>query len=72
MPIFEYQCLDCKNNFEILHLTKENKEEIICPKCNSQKYKKLISSSLVTTKNIDKTPKNTTRTSCCGGGMCMR
>ncbi|MCX7833640.1 MAG: zinc ribbon domain-containing protein [Ignavibacteria bacterium] len=43
MPIFEYKCNDCNTKFEIFHKSRENEENIFCPKCNSKNYKKLIS-----------------------------
>jgi len=43
MPIFEYQCEDCKTKHEVLHKSSLNQEEVSCPKCNSKKNKKLLS-----------------------------
>lgn len=43
MPIFEYLCKDCNTRFEILHKSSNNTGEIVCPKCNSANYKKLLS-----------------------------
>ena len=44
MPIFEYRCSDCDTKFEVLHKSHEKEEDIICPKCKSNKSKKLMSS----------------------------
>jgi len=44
MPIFEYTCKDCNSHYDILHKKKENKDDVICPKCKSKNYLKLISS----------------------------
>lgn len=44
MPIFEYKCEDCNSNYDVLHKSKENKDDIVCPSCNSRKYVKLMSS----------------------------
>lgn len=43
MPIFEYKCSDCNTKFEILHKSTSNLEEVVCPKCGSKEYKKLLS-----------------------------
>lgn len=43
MPVFEYRCNDCDTKYEILHKSREIKENIVCPKCNSQNSKKLLS-----------------------------
>lgn len=79
MPIFEYRCNDCNNKFEILHLSKENIDEIICPNCNSKNYKKLFSkiakpiSDDADFGNSDfgaDDYSNYSGPSCCSGGMC--
>lgn len=38
MPIFEYRCTKCKEEFEELVLNSN--EEISCPKCKSKKIEK--------------------------------
>jgi putative FmdB family regulatory protein len=43
MPIFEYQCSDCKSKFEIFHKSGSNLDDVSCPKCGSKEYKKLLS-----------------------------
>jgi putative FmdB family regulatory protein len=43
MPVFEYRCVDCNKKYEILHLTKEKTEDIICPSCGSKNFVKLLS-----------------------------
>ena len=43
MPMYEYQCLSCKHQFEILQKISE-KPKTKCPKCG-KKLKKLISST---------------------------
>lgn len=41
MPIFEYVCKRCKNQFEELVFGQE--EEAVCPSCGSTKTEKLMS-----------------------------
>ena len=43
MPIFEYQCEDCKTKHEVLHKSSLHQEKVSCPKCNSRNNKKLLS-----------------------------
>lgn len=44
MPIYEYQCSDCENLFEVFkNITDNNGSK--CPKCSSEKVKRLISHS---------------------------
>ncbi len=39
MPIYEFKCLDCSNEFELVILPKEEISPI-CPKCGSKKIEK--------------------------------
>jgi len=39
MPIREYQCLECQNNFEKLNPSGE----VECPKCGSKKVRRKFS-----------------------------
>lgn len=43
MPVHEYKCLKCDSKYEVFHKVKEDTGKIICPKCNSNEYKKLLS-----------------------------
>ncbi|OQB48482.1 MAG: Zinc ribbon domain protein [Firmicutes bacterium ADurb.Bin153] len=40
MPMFEFKCEDCGHNFETL---AKKDERVVCPKCNSDRTKKLLS-----------------------------
>ena len=42
MPIYEYKCLKCGHQFEVIQRFSDNPVEI-CPKCKKKKIKKLIS-----------------------------
>jgi len=41
MPIYEFVCTECKNNFE--KLVKNSKQKVPCPKCGSKKVEKKFS-----------------------------
>ncbi len=43
MPIFEYRCENCGSKYDVLHKSSVKQEEVTCPKCNSTKSKKLLS-----------------------------
>ncbi len=43
MPIYEYQCLSCKKEFQNLVLKKEEEETLLCPECSGRDIKRLIS-----------------------------
>jgi len=40
MPIFEYHCMECNKEFEVLVL---GDQEISCPTCKANNVKKLLS-----------------------------
>ena len=40
MPIFEYHCMECDKNFEIIVL---GDQEILCPICTGKNVTKLLS-----------------------------
>jgi len=42
MPIFEYDCLNCREPFMMIHGAQAN--NVKCPKCGSEDIKKKISS----------------------------
>ena len=44
MPIYEYECQDCKEIFETLVTSASSEEEISCSKCGSTDTKKIMSS----------------------------
>ncbi len=43
MPIYEYRCLSCGRNFQLLILNHLDAEFAACPSCGSGELKKLIS-----------------------------
>ncbi len=43
MPIYEYQCYSCKEEFQSLVMQKEEEEHLACPECGSNNLKKLVS-----------------------------
>lgn len=43
MPIYEYSCDKCKNQFEVVTLSLREEPKPVCPKCKSKKAKKMIS-----------------------------
>lgn len=44
MPIYEYQCAECGEKFEVRRSIGEGRSEVTCPKCNAPNAKRLISS----------------------------
>ena len=44
MPIYEYQCKKCSQEFEVLLRSGDKESSLTCPKCQSKKIKRLMSS----------------------------
>jgi putative FmdB family regulatory protein len=43
MPIYEYRCLSCGRNFQLLVLNRQDVETAVCPSCGAKDLKRLIS-----------------------------
>lgn len=43
MPIYDYQCSDCGEVFELMVRFSETNQAQICPKCESEKTQRLLS-----------------------------
>jgi putative FmdB family regulatory protein len=43
MPIYEYQCGSCNEEFQSLVMKKAEEQNILCPKCGGKRKKRLIS-----------------------------
>jgi putative FmdB family regulatory protein len=47
MPLYEYYCKDCENQFsEVLTVKEHKKQKIHCPKCKRANVKEVIERSL--------------------------
>ncbi len=43
MPLYEYRCTECGARFEQLRRMSEADRDLTCPKCNSEKVKRELS-----------------------------
>lgn len=43
MPIYEYECTECGEKFELLRKLTDKDSEIKCPKCNKTAAKRVLS-----------------------------
>lgn len=43
MPIYEYECLDCGERFEVLQRMGEGAADLSCPKCGESRVTKQFS-----------------------------
>jgi putative FmdB family regulatory protein len=68
VPIYEYICDDCKNEFEKIVINKQ--QEIACPKCASKRATIQLSvfSSAVAGGSAKSSTPQSGGGSCCGGG----
>jgi len=66
MPVYDYECKECGTTYDILHLTREIKEDIICPNCGSGEHKRLISASAIAVSRGGGNESCSTG-NCCGG-----
>ncbi len=41
MPLFEYECKNCKKTFELL--VKNADDQVACPECGSEKMERMLS-----------------------------
>ena len=43
MPIFEFRCLECENQFEKLFINSNDTVDLTCPKCQSDGLERVVS-----------------------------
>jgi putative FmdB family regulatory protein len=43
MPIYEYQCIECGQKFEVRQSMGEDGSKLNCPKCHARNPKRLLS-----------------------------
>ena len=43
MPIFEFNCGKCRENFEMLFRSRDEQVVVVCPKCGSRHAKRQMS-----------------------------
>jgi len=72
MPIYEFKCLDCDHFFEILVMKSDDRPEEGCPKCESQSFERVLSStSYAMSSGASEGDKGmSTQTRQCSGGSC--
>ncbi|MDM8522514.1 zinc ribbon domain-containing protein [Desulfococcaceae bacterium HSG8] len=45
MPIYEFKCLKCEDFFELLVMNDSEQVELRCPKCESESFERVLSST---------------------------
>lgn len=64
MPIFEYKCLKCNTNMDII--VSSNSSELKCINCGSTELKKLISAHSSLSGSNNNSMPGPNDTACCG------
>jgi putative FmdB family regulatory protein len=65
MPIYEYQCLDCRQTFEVRRSFSDSDKPVPCSKCESGQTQKVLSHFYAQSSGHA-----TTQHACGGGGGC--
>lgn len=68
MPIYEFKCNDCENEFETLVFAKD--ESVGCPKCNSNNVQRLMSTCAFKTEAGFTPSKGSSGCSTCSASSC--
>ena len=51
MPIYEFKCLKCQEFFELLVINNDDEAKLQCPKCKSEDFERVLSTTNFTTGN---------------------
>ncbi len=43
MPIYEYKCKNCDNEFEMIRSANDDDRDVECPECGKKKVEKIMS-----------------------------
>lgn len=69
MPMYEYHCLDCHKQFDLLRSYDKRDTAVVCPWCESVRAKRVVSSiAMLSPLNSDTVPAS--MRSAQGGGGC--
>lgn len=68
MPIYEYQCNQCGERFEVRQSMGADSSDLDCPKCSSRDLRRLLSSFFST--NSSATEFSDSSCPTCSSGIC--
>jgi len=66
MPIYDYQCKECGETYDIFHKVREIVEDVLCPSCGSGEHTRLLSAPTFSMKGQARESAPVAPT-CCGG-----
>lgn len=67
MPIYEYECSDCKTIFEKIRPFKSADQKVECERCQSVKTNRIISTFFSCSSGNEVNQSNSSCASCSGG-----
>ncbi len=71
MPTYDYSCNDCDSTYDVFHKTREIKEDVVCPNCQSPNHTRLLSAPNVAVSGGSKSSMDfSSDASCDTGGCC--
>ncbi len=71
MPIYEFKCLKCNEFFEIIITSTSQDVEMACPKCQSEDFERVLSTTSYTMGNNGGKPAGVkTESRQCSSGSC--
>jgi putative FmdB family regulatory protein len=68
MPLYEYKCTKCNEQFEVLLLKQD--ETVTCPRCNTADVEKLMSACAVKSGGTFTPSTGSSGCASCSGGNC--
>ena len=66
MPIYEYRCSACTEEFEILQRMGESGEGLACPRCGGQEVRRQLSTFAASTSSSSSSAEAACETAGCG------
>jgi putative FmdB family regulatory protein len=71
MPIYEFKCSKCSEFFELLLMNSNDEEELKCPKCGSDAFERVISTTnFAMGAGSGSKPSVSSQTRSCSSGSC--
>ncbi|KPA09354.1 FmdB family transcriptional regulator [Candidatus Magnetomorum sp. HK-1] len=70
MPLYEFKCNKCDEFFEILVMNSKDEVEMKCPKCTSEQFERVLSTSSYAMGQGSSPSSVNTQTRTCSSGNC--
>ena len=70
MPIYEFKCLKCQEFFEFLVISDSDQVELKCPKCQSEEFERVLSTTNIAMGRSGSEGGVASQTRTCSSGSC--